>query len=192
MDAARLRQSSLEIEKVLDVALDDVLKATGQAVVEVANDINSDAQQRINNRSGDLSRAATVEDVVFTDDEISALFGFNSIHGRQTDKGGPILPRHGRMLAIPLDPILTARGVSQYPSPRAEPGLFVLKLWGKVFLAKQMGKGPESIQLHWLLTPRVDQPGTKYFTAAVEGALPDIPRRVGQRAADVLAGGGVA
>jgi len=190
MSTGSVQQAVRGIGKALDASLEAILRATGQAETEIANDINSDAQARINNRSGDLSRSATVEEVVITGDQISVLFGFNSLHGRQTDKGGEILPKRGRMLAIPLDPILTGRGVPQYPSPRAEPGLFLLKLWGKLFLARKMGKTDKTIQLHWLLVPRVEQPGTRFFSGAVQAATQDIPRRVAERVAALLPTGG--
>jgi hypothetical protein len=185
-----VQQAVRGINRSLDASLEKILLATGQAITEIANDVNADAQARINNRSGDLSRSATVEEIIVTADQISVRFGFNSLHGRQTDQGGPILPKRGRMLAIPLDPILTGRGVSRYPSPLAEPGLFLLKLWGKLFLAKKMGKQDASIQLHWLLTPKVEQPGTRFFTGAVRQATPDIPRRIAERVSSLLPAGG--
>ncbi len=177
------------IGPALDKEFQTILAATNQAMGEVANDIVSEAQSRINNRSGDLSRASTVEEGVLSGDEITRLFGFNSKHGRQTDQGGTILPKNGRMLSIPLDPILTSRGVPQYPSPRSEPDLFLLKLWGKLFLARRMGKTDRSIELHWLLVPSVEQPGTRFVSDVVKAETPGIPGRVAARIQQLRAGG---
>lgn len=189
MDVGNVKAQVDKIGGVLDAALANVIVATKEAMTEVTNDAVSEAQSRINNRSGDLSRSGTVEEVTISGDELRQRFGFNSKHGRQTDQGGPIVPRNGQNLAIPLDPILTARGVPRYPSPRAEPGLFLLKLWGKLFLAKQMGPTAESIELHWLLTPRVEQRGTRFFTGVVQERAPDMPRVVAERISAKLGGG---
>ncbi len=189
MDVGSVKSQVENIKGVFDAELANVIVATKEAMTEITNDAVADAQSRINNRSGDLSRSGTVEEVTISGDELTQRFGFNSMHGRQTDQGGTITPRNGRNLAIPLDPILTARGVPRYPSPLAEPGLFLLKLWGKLFLAKQMGPKADSIELHWLLTPRVEQKGTKFFTGVIQERAPDMPRVMAERISTKLGGG---
>jgi len=189
MNVGNVQQQVQAIDRKLDATLDQILGATTQAMVEIANDVNSEAQSRINNRSGDLSRGATVEEPEIKGEEIIVRFGFNKKHARQRDQGGPIVPKNARMLAIPLDPILTGRGVPQYPSPRAEPDLFLLKLWGKLFLARKMGKTDRTIQLHWLLVDRVEQEGSHFLTGSVQEATPDMPRRIAERVSAILSGG---
>lgn len=178
-----------QVVNLMGAQLQRVMDATKQAMGEIANDLVSEAQARIQNGSGDLSRSGTVEDLVIEGDELVQRFGFNSVHGRQTDQGGTIKAKNGRNLAIPLDPILTSRGVSKYTGPRAEPDLFPLKLWGKLFLARKMGKTDRTIQLHWLLVPSVTQEGNRFFTGVVDANKGDIPRRMADRISGILSGG---
>jgi hypothetical protein len=55
--------------------------------------------------------------------------------------GGVIRPKTARMLAIPLPPAMTASGVPRMPGPRSYGRqLFLLRLNGKVFLARRQPK----------------------------------------------------
>lgn len=195
LNAGAVRGMVQKVNGALDQAQARVLEATKQAMNEISHDIIADAQSRINNRSGGTSERATVEEVVVSGEEISQRFGFNVRHGRQLDQGGEILPVKGKLLAIPLDPVLTAAGVARYSSPLEEPDLVLVKINGKLFLVKRderggRFKGRDLLRFHWQLVPSVEQPGTKFFSGAVDARKADVPRVIGDRVGQLLGGGG--
>ena len=196
MEAGKVAADVRAIHLRLDAEMEAVLAATSGAMTEVLNDVISDSQQRINNRSGELSRTATVEEVVRSEGQLSLRGGFNSKHGRQTDQGGDIVSsRPGGLLAIPLDPALTGRGVlkAEYAVTgpgglRNIPGLRLQKSHsGKLFLVKDLGDRTDFL---FLLTPRVHQKGTKFFTSVLTERTPTIAPTIAGRIVERLAGGG--
>ncbi|MGH9462002.1 MAG: hypothetical protein ACRD1X_12335 [Vicinamibacteria bacterium] len=198
MNVGSVQKGVQAIGQKLDATFDRILRVTTKAIVEIANDTLQESQQRLEpqTRSGDLSRSGVVEEPVITGEEISVRWGFNKRYARQRDQGGPIVPKNARLLAIPLDPVLTARGVPRYASPRedtgAPNGMFVLRLWGHLFLAHFVGargKGNTRLEFRWLLVDRVEQKGSQFFTRPIKEATPDIPRRIAERVAGVLGGG---
>ena len=191
MDIGSVKGAVEKIGRTLDVALDQIVGATRLAMVQIANDVNAEASQRINARTGDLKRAATVEEPVLEGDQIVVRFGFNRRYARQRDQGGEIRPKNGQLLAIPLDPILTAQGVSRYASPLEEPDLKLVKLNGRLFLVKEQPKGgafkaKDLNAFHWMLVPSVNQKGSGFFSDPVKEATPDMPRRIAERVGQIL------
>ncbi len=164
-----------DIEKVklgLDTAKALVRASTRDVLGDIARDILSAAQIRLETqtRSGDLSRSATLIDPQDSGTSIIVGLGFSARYAAQRDQGGTILPKNGRCLAIPLDPVLTPAGVARYDSPLrddgAPNGMFIVQLWGKLYLAQMLGPG--HIEFRWLLVPSVTQKGSHFFTDAVQ------------------------
>lgn len=159
----------------LDAAAAVVREAAKQAMDAIARDMISQAQINLETqtRSGDLSRSAVILEAQATDDSIVQGFGFTERYAAQRDQGGTILPKNGRALAITLEPVLTPAGVARYDSPLrddgAPNGMFIVKLWGKVYLAHHVGEGADSrLEFRWLLVPSVTQQGSFFFTGVIQ------------------------
>lgn len=163
LDAEGLRR---DIEKAignLDLAAAFVNESIRQALSDIANDILAAAQINLETqtRSGDLSRSGEVTDVLVSDGGISITIGFTEIYAAQRDQGGTILPKNGRMLAIPLAPIMMATG-SRFKSPLEETNLECISILGNVYLVDKT-----THEFHWLLVPSVTQEGSHYFSSVV-------------------------
>jgi hypothetical protein len=156
-----------DIEKVkggLDQASYVVVESLMRALDAIARDILSAAQINLETqtRSGDLSRSGKVTDVVLSDGKINVSLGFTEVYAAQRDQGGTITAKNGKMLAIPLAPILTATG-SRFKSPLEETNLECISILGNVYLVDKT-----THEFHWLLTPSVTQKGSYYLTSVVQ------------------------
>lgn len=183
MDAGKVAAQVDQVNKNLDAIREKYIAALTQAVVEYANDTVAEAQQACAVRTGNLKGSASVSDPLITDTQVSCVGGFNIAYAYKRDQGGPIYPSKARMLAIPLDKILTGAGVPRYSSPREEQGLFVLKLWGRVFLAKRTRR---TVELHWVLKDHVDQKGDGFFSRVVEARKTEAANIIGLRTRNQL------
>ena len=108
-------------------------------------------------------------------DMVLGIFSRSKIVGA-LEKGATIRPRHGRMLAIPIDRSLTRSGrlkksVSKYRGDYSQMrGLFVVARGGKVLLAKKSKDG--GIKPYFILKSSVRiQPRLKFYDtwARMEG-----------------------
>jgi hypothetical protein len=196
LDHGRIRAGVDQAKGRLREAGQVTLKAATRGMVLFAEDLVSQAQENLENqtRSGDLKASGTVGDVQATNDGLELPFGFNKEYGAQVDQGGTIKPKKGRMLAIPLGPILTGRGVPRYKSPREEPDLQLVVLAGKVFLVKKVARKSGErrfADFHWLLVPEVNQKGSGYFSRVVTQNAPKATEVVGREIQkDLNAAGG--
>lgn len=160
------------------------LEATRQAIGEIVNDMLASAQLKINVRSGELQGSGVVLDPVITATEISQLWGFNKEYARMRDQGGDIRPVNAQLLAIPLDPIMTATG-ARYSSPREEADLELVPILEYLFLAdKNTG------EFHWLLTPHVHQEGNGFVTKTAQEGAPNVSKRIAQIIEQLLGSAG--
>lgn len=106
-------------------------------------------------------------------------------YARALEEGATIRPR-GRYLTIPLRPhALTPAGVARYTSAREVPDLFVLRLKGKLFLARRgtTRGGRGRLELWYLLHPGPIQIRARRFLA---GALTDTVREAESAFASAL------
>lgn len=192
-DGGRIKADIKAIKDRLGVAGQLHIKGATRGMTLLAEDLISQAQDRLEpqTRSGALRASGTVGDVRATATALENSFGFNKDYAAQRDLGGPVRPKKGRMLAIPLEPILTARGVPRFSSPREEPDLQLVVLAGKVFLVKKvMRRGQWArTDFHWLLVPRVDQEGSGYFSKTVKANAPRANQVIGEAVKAALAEG---
>jgi len=178
-----------DIEKViggLDLAAAFVNESIRRALSDIANDILAAAQinLEVQTRSGDLSRSGKVTDIAFSDGTVSITVGFTEIYAAQRDQGGTILPKNGRMLAIPLAPILLATG-PRFKSPLEEDNLECVSILGHVYLVDKT-----THEFHWLLVPSVTQDGSHYFSSVVNERGPHVGAIAGQLIKEDLEGSG--
>lgn len=184
------------INTSLDHTAEMALAATEQAMKEVAEDMLSKAQAKVAVRSGDLQGSGMVNQPVITGEEITVRWGFNKEYARIRDQGGDIVPVKAKLLAIPLDPVLTAAGIPQYASPREDAGsagngLFLLKFAGHLFLAEHIGRGKTSrVSFRWELVPHVHQDGNHYVSGTVQEEAQNVATTVAQRVGEMLSSGG--
>lgn len=189
MDAGRVEADIAKVNQALDIAGERAIQATTQALNEFANELLAEAQNRLHNRSGDLSASGTVTDARIEENAIVLDVGFNKEYAAQVDLGGVITPKKGRMLAIPLEPILTGRGVARFASPREEPDLQLVPLFGKLFLVKKKARKSGERRFgdfHWLLVPEVNQDGTAYLSDAVRERYGELQEKIVARIRQIL------
>jgi hypothetical protein len=173
MDVGHLTADLAKIGENLDAAAELAIAGAKKAMTLFAEDLVAEAQGNIQNQSGGLADSATVEDVVVTSEALEISFGFNKEYARQRDLGGAIVPVKAKMLAIPLPPIIGASG-PKFASPHEEgDALTLVELNGRLFLVEKRKrggkfKGADLDRFHWMLVPRVEQVGSKYFTSVVE------------------------
>ncbi len=184
-DVGKFSTSVKQAKLGLAKAEERLKAAVGHGLVLLAEDWIAAAQQRAAVRSGDLRGSADVVGPTVNGTEVSVEFGFNLRYARFRNFGGTIKPIKARMLAIPLKPVLTGRGVARYSSPREQNDLFVIKLAGKIYLARKRWKRKpkglpawQNIELDWLLVPSVTQKGDKFFTAVIEERKAQAPALV--------------
>jgi hypothetical protein len=174
-EAGKFKASVAQAKLGLEAAEVKLKAAVARSLGLLAEDWLSTAQARAHVRSGALRGSADVLDPVIVGTEISVEFGFNIRYGRFRNFGGTIKPVKAKMLAIPLKPVLTGRGVARYSSPREQRDLFVIRLAGKLFLARKRWKRKpkgvpawQNIELDWKLVPSVTQQGDKFLTSVIE------------------------
>jgi hypothetical protein len=196
VNVGNLKSQIDRINNSLDRASEIALAAAQRALVESAEDQLAKAQGKIHSVSGDLAASGTVQEPILTSEEIVVRWGFNSKYSRMRDQGGDIVPVHAKALAIPLDPVKTAAGIARFSSPRedvgaAGNGLFLVKIWGKLFLAEHIGHGKTSrISFRWQLVPHVHQEGNHFVSGTVQEEAQNTVVRVNERVAEALATGG--
>lgn len=183
LDVGKVRSDIDETKRNMGEQGRRYVQALSRATYEFANDMIAEAQQAAAVRTGNLRGAATVEEPVVSETAVTCRAGFNIKYGRQRDQGGTIYPSKANMLAIPLDPILTGAGVPRFSSPREEQGLFVLKLWGRAFLAKRTRR---TVELHWVLKDHVDQKGDGFFSKVVNARKVDAAAIIGLRTRNAM------
>jgi hypothetical protein len=194
MDVGRIKADIDAINTTLDKVGELAIQAAKRAMVNFAEDVVAEAQANIRNQSGGLSESATVEDPVVDGGEIIVRFGFNKEYARQRDQGGTIEPVNARMLAIPLPPIIGASG-PKFASPREEgDNLTLVELNGRLFLVEKRKrggkfKGADLDRFHWMLVPRVEQEGSRFFSEVVEARMADAARQIAEGIQDGLGGG---
>jgi hypothetical protein len=166
INGGRIKADLAKVGQRMSMARQIALNAARDAMVLHANDMVANAQRRLEpqTRSGELSASGSVTDPEMTQHAVEVWIGFNKEYAAQREKGGPIRAVRAKMLAIPLDPALTAAGVPKYSSPREIPGAFVLKLWGRAFIAAEAGTGKNRIlTLFYVLKESVVQTGSHYM-----------------------------
>lgn len=184
-----------DVEKVgvrLDFARQLALNATREAMILHGHDMIADAQRRLEpqTRTGELSASGGITDPEVTAKEITLDLGFNKEYAAMRERGGTIRATRTKNLAIPLDPALTAAGVPRFSSPREIPGAFVLKLWGKVFIAAEAGKGKNRIlTLFYILKPSVTQTGSHFMEQTIFEKGPQLASQIASAQGRALGGG---
>jgi len=192
IDTGRLKADLSKIGDRLDFARQLALNATAEAMTMHGHDMIADAQKRLEpqTRSGNLGASGGITEPEFSSGVVTLDLGSNIEYARQVDQGGTITAKRGRMLAIPLDPALTASGVPRFSSPREIPGAFVLKLWGKVFIAAEAGKGKNRVlTLFYILKHSVTQKGSHFFSRTVYEKGPQVGRAIADNVGRALGGG---
>jgi len=192
LNVGRLKADLSKIGDRLDFARQKAIEATREAMVQHGHDMIADAQRRLEpqTRTGNLGLSGGITDPEVKDGVVTLDLGFNIEYARQVDRGGTIQARRASMLAIPLDPALTAAGVPRFSSPREIPGGFVLRLWGKVFIAARRGKGKNAtIVLYYLLKRSVTQKGSHYFSTTVYEKGPQLGSAIAHAVGDAFGGG---
>lgn len=185
VDSGNLKAQIDRVNNSLDRTAEIAIAATQQAMEEIANDMVSKAQAKIKVMSGDLQASAFVFPEL-RGDEIVVSWGFNKEYARIRDQGGDIVPVRAKLLAIPLDPIMTATG-PRFSSPREEQNLELVPILNYVFLAdKATG------EFHWLLTPHVHQEGSHYASGTVQEEAQNVAPTVARRVGELLGTGGAA
>ena len=170
LDVGKVRADIKRVKAKVQEGANIAIEETKVTMARYAEFLIGQAQAKINNRSGILSRTGTVADLRESEGELVQEFGFNSLHGAQTDQGGTIRAKSKKNLAIPLPPVLTPAGVSRFNSPREEPDLQLIVGKRHRFLMKKF-KGSRKLvrsDLHWLLVPQVTQKGTRYFSDTIK------------------------
>ena len=164
-----------------------LLRAVSRALYLLANDWIAAAQARAGVVTGALRASGTVLEPEVQGTVVLVEFGFNLKYARQRDKGGTIVPVKGRMLAIPLGPVKTARGDSRYASPLEQPDLFIIHLAGKLYLARRRFKiKPKgmpawaNIELNWKLVPRVTQKGDQFLSSVAAERTQQAPTQIAE------------
>lgn len=186
VDSGNLKAQIDRVNNSLDRTAEVVIASTERAMIEIAEDMLSKAQAKMANnvRSGDLigSGFAFKEDL--TGAEIVVKWGFNKEYARIRDQGGDIFPSKAKLLAIPLDPIMTATG-PRFASPREEPNLELVPILQYLFLADK-----DTGEFHWLLTPHVHQEGSHYASSTVQEEAQNVAPTVARRVGELLESGG--
>ena len=180
MSAGNIKADIERVNGNLDKIADAAIAATAQAMGEVANDMLSIAQSKINVRSGELQASGLVEEPTIASEEILVRWGFNSPYARIRDQGGDIFPVRGTMLAIPLDAIMTATG-PRFASPREEPNLELVPILQNLYLADK-----DTGEFHWLLTPHVHQEGNRFVSGTVQEEAPNVVPKIAERVGQML------
>ena len=162
-----------------------LLEAVKKALYLLANDWLAAAQSRAAVVTGALRGSGDVLDPEVQGTTVLVEFGFNIKYARQRNRGGTIVPVKGKLLAIPLGPVKTARGDARYASPREQSDLFLIRLAGKFFLARKRFPNPPkglpkwaNIELNWYLTPRVTQRGDAFVDAVVSERHQQAPAQI--------------
>lgn len=111
-------------------------------------------------------------------------------YARIHEKGGIITPKKSQFLAIPLAPVQQGSGASRLTSPRNDGILVPLRLAGRLFLVRVVGKGARSrIEFRWLLVRRVNMPARLGFIKTWKGEAPKIMAGIKQDLQVLLARG---
>lgn len=134
-------------------------------------------------RSGALRRSADGEAKVISNGwqiELRAGEGPDKVkYARIHEMGGTITPKRGRFLAIPLPPVLNARGIAK-SKPRDQALTFVPIHGGAAgLLVKPSGRGKRrAFVAHWFLAPRVTIPARPYLKPSMHEVADEAPKRL--------------
>ena len=179
--SASIRKSKLGLK----AAQDRLVRAVARALYLLANDWLAAMQGRAAVRTGALRAAGDVLEPEINGSTIVVEFGFNIRYARIRNQGGIIKPVRARMLAIPLGPVKTPRGDARYASPREQRDLFIIRLAGKLYLARRRYASPPkglpkwaNIELNWKLVPQVKQEGDEYVSAVVAERHAQAPAQI--------------
>lgn len=118
------------------------LDRTGQQVVNVMR-VEPFAGGNLHTRTAALKRGFH-HAVSSTADVLRLIVANSEKYARIQEKGGVVVPKKAKALAIPIGEALTGAGVPRYPGgPRSVPGLFLLKRAGKnaLLVRKDAGGG---------------------------------------------------
>lgn len=184
VDTGNLKAQIDRVNNQLDRAAEVAIAATERAMVEIAEDMLAKAQAKISVRSGELQASGIVLPSEIKGDEINVRWGFNKEYARIRDQGGDIVPVKAQMLAIPLDPIMTATG-PRFSSPREEPNLELVPILHYLFLADK-----DTGEFHWLLTPHVHQEGNQFVSGTVQDEAQNVAPTIARRVGEILGAGG--
>ena len=100
-------------------------------------------------------------------------------YARIHEEGGVITPKRGRFLAIPLPPVLNARGIAK-SKPRDQKLTFVPIHGGAAgLLVKPSGRGKRRVFVaHWFLAPRVTIPKRPYLAPSMREVAEKAPAQL--------------
>lgn len=174
--AERLQQAGPRLQAHLRREVD----RAGRAIVDRAQlHVTGD---RLSVRTGMLRRSIgyTVEGAA-GDDVITlrarAGSGRSLRYANILERGGTIVPRRGRFLAIPVGPALTPAGVARYDSPRQVQGLrFVPILGGRMALLVKDRRGRSEVWFR--LVRRVTIRPSWYLRDAVQTEAAELRARL--------------
>jgi hypothetical protein len=192
LNSSRIKADLGKVGQRMSMARQLAINATREAMTLHAHAMVADAQRRLEpqTRSGELAASGSVTDTEVTAQFVEVWIGFNKEYAAMREKGGTIKAVRTKMLAIPLDPALTAAGVPRYSSPREIPGAFVLKLWGRAFIAAEAGKGQNRIlTLFYVLKESVQQTGSHYMEITLVERGPQMAAVVSEAISRAWGGG---
>jgi hypothetical protein len=115
-------------------------------------------------------------------------------YARIQEKGGVIVPKKGRMLAIPVGPARTAAGVSRYASPRDVPGLHLAMTRNRQLVlvqgqsGKQTGGKVKAGTVFFILVPSVRIPARPFLKPAADVIAKELTSAVQVILTEVLRG----
>jgi hypothetical protein len=189
MQAGNITAQIDPVLRTLDGVKAKVVNAASRALDLLGEDMLAQAQANVNTQTGRTQESATSEPVVLEGSTLVKRWGFNIRHGLQLDKGGPIFPVNGHMLAIPL-----SEAAKKLASPLEQNDLDLVPLNGRLFLVERPAGGGQfqakDLQLfHWMLVPKVDQKGTQFVSKVVQARRADVPRVVAEEVGKAIGGG---
>lgn len=120
------------------------------------------------------------------------FIGGGPVHyARIHEMGGTITPKKSQYLAIPLGPVQQGSGASRVTSPRNDGILVPMRLAGRLFLVRVVGKGARArIEFRWLLVRQVQMPARLGFIATWKEEAPKVMAGIKQDLTALLAKGG--
>ncbi|HZP46270.1 MAG TPA: HK97 gp10 family phage protein [Candidatus Binataceae bacterium] len=139
-------------------------------------------------RSGDLARSIAAEEIVESGTEISGRVGSNLEYAEIQERGGTIHAKNVKNLTIPLDAMLTGRGIARGTARNVidDPGSFGYE---RTFFRNGIlfGSSDGEVTPLFLLKPSVTLPARPYAAPAAEEIRPQMIDKV-QRSLAALMG----